>query len=279
MNQEYDEYPTALAAAAFAIKSLEDTRVEVQRKANTGLDTSTNMSKSEDKTTKVSKPRTESRKFSDRRVSISEGTNKNMPEKVIAPAPSIKRSPTTADEQFNSIANVESKSAEPKKKDVSAPSVKKAPTFADKNLNKTATSENTFPKTDPQPTKPLTFPPNEITRPTISGTGNTKADVWEKAEMAKINERYEKLSATILEWENKKKTRAKRKMDKIEIELERRRAKAMKHYRTKMEMIDQIAGGARAQAEQNRRKEEVQVKDRANRIRTTGKSPPTCFCF
>lgn len=64
MNQEYDEYPTALAAAAFAIKSLEDTRVEVQRKANTGLDTSTNMSKSEDKTTKVSKPRTESRKFS-----------------------------------------------------------------------------------------------------------------------------------------------------------------------------------------------------------------------
>lgn len=65
MNQDYDEYPTALAAAAFAIKSLEDSRIEAQRKANTGLDTSTNMrSKSEDKTTKVSKPGTEPRKLS-----------------------------------------------------------------------------------------------------------------------------------------------------------------------------------------------------------------------
>lgn len=62
-------------------------------------------------------------------------------------------------------------------------------------------------------------------------------------------------------------------------DLERRRAKARQKYRTDMETIAQIAGGARAQAEENRRKEEMKAKEKANAIRTTGKLPKTCFCF
>lgn len=65
----------------------------------------------------------------------------------------------------------------------------------------------------------------------------------------------------------------------LQSELERRRAKTMKHYRSEMENIDKIAGGARAQAEENRRNEEFKVKEKANKIRSTGKIPPTCLCF
>lgn len=53
----------------------------------------------------------------------------------------------------------------------------------------------------------------------------------------------------------------------------------MQHYRTKVAMIDQIAGGARTKAEENRRHEEDQVKEKAYKIRTTGKYPASCFCF
>ncbi|KAL8112028.1 hypothetical protein AgCh_019652 [Apium graveolens] len=291
--QEYNisdspEYPAAVAAAAYAIKSIEDMGIEAQKRENAASKTLTNIgSKSEDKPTKVRELRADSKKISgevqEKKVQITTSTDINIPEKVAVPVPSIKRSPTTADEQSKSINAVESKNKETRRTDVSAPRIKKNPTFAEKNSNSIGTGkpESTFPKSDYQDTKPATFPPTDIKRQgsTKPGMGNTEADVWEKAEMAKIIERYEKLNATILEWESKKKTAAKRKMDKIESDMEKKRAKAMQQYRTKMAMIDQIASGARAKAEENRRHEEVQVKEKAHKIRTTGKYPASCFCF
>lgn len=127
-------------------------------------------------------------------VPITTSTDINMPEKVTAPVLSFKRSPTTADEQLNSINAVESKNTEPKRTDISAPWIKKNLTFAEKDSNSIGTGkpESTFPKSDHQNTKPATFPPTDIKRQssTKPGMGNTKADVWEKAEMAKIIERY-----------------------------------------------------------------------------------------
>lgn len=61
--------------------------------------------------------------------------------------------------------------------------------------------------------------------------------------------------------------------------MEQRRARNMQHYQVKQERIDQIAGGARAQVEVKRRNEESKVKEKAKRIRATGKVPVTCFCF
>lgn len=46
-----------------------------------------------------------------------------------------------------------------------------------------------------------------------------------------------------------------------------------------MQNIGQIAVGARAQAEERKRNDELKAKEKANRIRTTGKIPKTCFCF
>ncbi|KAK3042338.1 hypothetical protein RJ639_002384 [Escallonia herrerae] len=249
MRQDYDptidnDYPTAVAAAAFAINSLEQSSTGAQRKKNQGPDTSVTTEKknAEDKTTQVSDPHRESRRSSEKRVSISD----------------------TIDESTRDTPHIYEKEL----LIMDPPSIKKTGTFA-----------STQPKsTVPKPDLPSTFPPS-ITKP---GIGDSKADVWEKAQMAKIKERifrYEKLSTTILDWEKKKKTKARRRLDVIERELEERRAKAVKNYRSKMESIDQIAGGAKAQAEANRRNEETKVKEKANKIRSTGKLPATCLCF
>lgn len=65
----------------------------------------------------------------------------------------------------------------------------------------------------------------------------------------------------------------------MQNELEQKRARALQRHRTEMESIDQVAGGARAQAEERQRNEELKVKEKANKIRVTGKLPATCFCF
>ncbi|KAM7484409.1 hypothetical protein LguiA_000418 [Lonicera macranthoides] len=272
MSQDYGyaddaEYSTAVAAAAFAINNFEESKTQAQRGTNESPGTTWTkiMSKAEDRTS------TESKKISDQ-------VSDKRPKESVGPSQSsIKRTPTTKEEGLNSTA-----SALPEKTSASAPSIKKTPTFADTNLSSTATTkpENAVPKPNIPSTKQSTVAPTEIRRqPSIkSGTGNTKADDWEKAEMMKIKERYEKLSAKILDWENKKKTKAKRQIERQEAELDRRRAKALQHYRSKIGNIDQIAEGARAQAEENRRNEEFKVKEKANKIRATGEVPVTCFC-
>ncbi|KAL4348646.1 hypothetical protein GQ457_17G017340 [Hibiscus cannabinus] len=106
-----------------------------------------------------------------------------------------------------------------------------------------------------------------------------KADAWEKAEMEKVNKRYENMKAAILAWENQRKLRAKVKMDRRKKELEQKIKITQKLYQTKIAVIDHIAGGARAEADENRRKEELKIKEKARKIRASGKVPVTCFCF
>lgn len=65
----------------------------------------------------------------------------------------------------------------------------------------------------------------------------------------------------------------------FQAELDKRRAKAVQSYHSDIKRIEGIAGGARAQAEKNRKSEESKVKEKANRIRLTGKLPATCLCF
>lgn len=53
----------------------------------------------------------------------------------------------------------------------------------------------------------------------------------------------------------------------------------MEKFKEEMESINRIVGGARAQAQERRRNEELKVKEKANVYRRTGKYPRTCFCF
>lgn len=66
---------------------------------------------------------------------------------------------------------------------------------------------------------------------------------------------------------------------KLQSEIEKRRAKALQKFKNEMEYINQIAEGARAQAEERRKNEELKVKEKANTLRRTGEAPTTCCCF
>ncbi|KAI9174885.1 hypothetical protein LWI28_024145 [Acer negundo] len=103
----------------------------------------------------------------------------------------------------------------------------------------------------------------------------TKADAWGRAQMEKNVKRYEKIKSRILDWENERKMQAKLKMERKKSELEKRRTANQKHYQNKIARIEHIAGGARAQAEEERRKKESEIKQ----IKLRGKDPVRyCFC-
>ncbi|XP_052295513.1 uncharacterized protein LOC102616806 isoform X3 [Citrus sinensis] len=282
-----------------------------QKKNSDGPDASLRRQKSkkDDTPIPITEPGRISKRFSediattslaspDREVPVTAAKDEGAPEKAIDPSP-IKKTPTFRDELLKkSPDGTKPKRSPSKVTDPSPSSMKKAPTFADEVSNRTSSKKpegdrqkidlpprspgGTKSKPDiPPPIKPAT-PPTETKRqiPARPPTTETQADAWEKAEMARIKERYEKLNETILSWEERKKKKARRKLDRAEGELEKRRVKALQKFRSDMESIDRIAGGARAQAQEKRRKAEFKAKEKANKIRTTGKIPATtCSCF
>ncbi|KAK2636107.1 hypothetical protein Ddye_030899 [Dipteronia dyeriana] len=299
-NSDYQmEHVTAVAAAAYAIKSLQDSSMPDQKKTTSGTPESfltRLMSKKEDAPIQAPQPDGISKRFSTsgENATSSLSADSKMPvsaamdEKKTSP-PTIKKRLTFADddEHLNSPAADTTKSRR-------APSMKKTPTLSDELKNSTNGGKpaGVVQKTDAPPTKlrsttsksdvPPPVPPTEtrIQSSTRTGVNQAPADVWEKAELEKIKERHEKLNATILSWESKKKKKARSKLEKKELqsESEQKRIKALQKFRSDMETIDQIAGGARAQAEERRRNKELKAKAKANTIRTTGKVPRTCCC-
>ncbi|KAJ1298258.1 hypothetical protein BS78_01G439600 [Paspalum vaginatum] len=101
----------------------------------------------------------------------------------------------------------------------------------------------------------------------IGGTGS-KADEWEKAKLARVKEEYEKMMDTIAEWENEKKT-----------QLDRKRTKALDEYNQEMTRVNKVAGGARSMAVERKHNDETKIREKAHKIRSTGKLPTTCACF
>ncbi|KHN03627.1 hypothetical protein glysoja_031124 [Glycine soja] len=140
-----------------------------------------------------------------------------------------------------------------------APSMRKSSTFSDEK-----------PETSTKPAP--------VRQPTVTER-HTKADEWERAEFQEIRQRYDKLREVIDSWENKKKMKARRKLDKEERGVAQRRMKALEDFQNKITAIDQIADGARTKAEESRRNEEQKAKEKANAIQTTGEMPGICFCF
>lgn len=62
-------------------------------------------------------------------------------------------------------------------------------------------------------------------------------------------------------------------------EQEQRRKRGLQKFRDDTEYIEQIAAGARAQAEKERQNKELHVKEKAGVIRSTGKLPGKACCF
>ncbi|KAL3824758.1 hypothetical protein ACJIZ3_020787 [Penstemon smallii] len=113
-----------------------------------------------------------------------------------------------------------------------------------------------------------------------NSNSNSKADAWERAQISKIRKRYEKMQSEIVAWENEKKLRQKHQMERRKNELELRKSRNLKHYESKISRIDRIGYGARTQVEEKRKQEEYIVKEKARKMRLTGKAPQVyCFCF
>ncbi|XP_065848904.1 remorin 1.4-like [Euphorbia lathyris] len=114
-----------------------------------------------------------------------------------------------------------------------------------------------------------------------SGRGNVvedKVDSWEKAQIRKINKRYEKMKSEVVVWENAKKMQAKLSMERKRKELEMRKIRNMQHYQIKVDRIEAIAGGAKGQLEEKRRNDESEVREKAKHMRSKGKNPVRFFC-
>ncbi|CAJ1939764.1 unnamed protein product [Sphenostylis stenocarpa] len=272
MSHDYDremEHATAVAAAAFAIFSQEVSPIPQQKKMR---ETTLNRGKSkvDDTNPPSSQFGSTSRHFS---------VDVKRPEKGLNPASSMRRS-SSFGEQLRS-------NTDGKKPEIQVP--KRTRTFGDENLVNTGEVKPETPQPkipppvyhQPEPLRPPPPPPPPIRQTSArSGINETKAHAWEREEQEKIKERYEKLLETIDSWEKRKKVKAIRKLNKLQhSDSERKRAKALKKYQENMEYINQIAGGARAQAEERRRNEVLKAKEKANIIRTTGKVPGPCSCF
>ncbi|XP_073271657.1 uncharacterized protein [Primulina huaijiensis] len=106
------------------------------------------------------------------------------------------------------------------------------------------------------------------------------ADSWEEAQMIKIRKRYDKMSAEIQAWEKEKKMKAKHRLERRETELEIKKSRNMKHYQSKILRIDRLAAEAKAKIEGKRRVQMSIAKEKASKMRSTGKvSVKYCFCF
>ncbi|KAL3336527.1 hypothetical protein AABB24_029261, partial [Solanum stoloniferum] len=335
MSRDYDssdsvDYPAAVAAAAFAVTSIEEKSEYDHRRTNSGGDKPLTKikSKAEDIAKKPEKLSDEASKSSSKLPYKSDPIRSTTinPEPVKS-VPSIKKKPTFGDSKPESEVVEKAKKApsfkkmptfgdskpesEVAEKDKKAPSIKKTPTFGDSSESEVAEKAkrapsmkraSTFPdqSIDIRPPKapevPVSAPAVQPTRQSSSqpgmakapntikpASGNSQADIWEKEEMEKIRIRYKKLINEIVDWETKKKKKAKRDLEKVEAELlsnekmklqaelDRRRAKARKHFNDEVGRIESIAGGAKEQADQHRKNEELKVIEKANKIRVTGK--------
>ncbi|KAK4358027.1 hypothetical protein RND71_023637 [Anisodus tanguticus] len=315
MSRDYDssdsvDYPAAVAAASFVVKSIEDKSEYYDRRTNIGGDKP--LTKIKSKAEDIAK---KPEKFSDEATKpTSKPPHKNVqirtatiiPETVKS-VPPIKKKPTFGDSKPESEVAEKAKRAPSIKKTPTsvdtkresevaekvnrAPSMKKTSTFLDQSIDIRAPKNPEVPVSDPavKPTRQSSSQPGMVKTPNTMkpGSGNSKADIWEKKRdgkdqrkvSKKKNTRYKKLIKEIVEWETKKKKKAKRKLEKIEAELDRRRAKAMRHFNNEVGRIESIAGGAKEQADQHRKNEELKVIEKANKIRSTGKMPSTCSCF
>nr|GEU99792.1 putative remorin [Tanacetum cinerariifolium] len=277
---ESDEFRTAVAAAAYAIGSVKERR-RARRRRDDSL--SKPKRKQEDGAVSVT------RRARERTLSSSASNKMKNKEDNIVPisTPSLfsrkisGMQEKVSRERSKSPAKTEIKGEKPRgSTGNSSPFFKRTSTSFDNQTGERNTGSSFASNAGEQGP----FPSTEVNAKRsehMLEDRDTKAEVWEKTEMERIKERYEKLYAKILEWENEKKAKAKKKLSrKQQEESEKKRARALQSYKNDMEMIDQIAEGARSQASENQKKEILKVKEKADTIRLTGKIPTkTCLCF
>ncbi|KAF8378764.1 hypothetical protein HHK36_030113 [Tetracentron sinense] len=160
------EFATAIAAAVFAINSLQEAGSQNQNKMSEDLKTSSTMIKSrkEDSTIRLPDP----------------GSNKDAKEDTQSPGEASMKKPEGLYGRM--------------------PSLKRIPTFG-------------TPSTKPEH-EVDTLRQSTSQRP---GNAETMADVWEKAEMAKLQRWYERKILNLLSWEKHMREKSRRRVETTEV--------------------------------------------------------------
>ncbi|KAJ8505751.1 hypothetical protein OPV22_006637 [Ensete ventricosum] len=165
---------------------------------------------------------------------------------------------------------------------------KRTPTISDKYPNDTGSSrsehiQNQTGRQASSTIKPTASPSgkgNGVVKTTGYNTVETTPDAWEKeTKMDEIKKRYERMMNEIREWETQKKLKAKHRLERKERFVERRKEKALQEYHYKIERIDRVSGEARALAEEKRKNDESKTQEKARMMRSKGNGPHTCLCF
>ncbi|KAL6529324.1 hypothetical protein OROGR_014947 [Orobanche gracilis] len=216
-NSNSTDYPAAVAAAAYAIQSLEE-RKPKDRKETTYIPDHKSLNKTESEAkytgalyeppksalkSPVVIPMSE-RRGSDMGTSTSDDKTPTS-KKISENEPHTMKRVSFEDNDGNNSNKPEKPAAE-KAPEVATPSTIRLPTSTDKLLNKTD-SKNT------ETSKPKPYIP---TTQLDNATSQAVAHTWEKKEMAIIKGRYEKLRNTIDNWETNKKKKANSKLQRTE---------------------------------------------------------------
>ncbi|XP_019090886.1 PREDICTED: MICAL C-terminal-like protein isoform X2 [Camelina sativa] len=287
-GQSYDpigdmDHAAAVAATAYAISTFEETWLESYHNGlERGPSLSRSKSRSEDKFPSE-EPRSLSRRFSGQ-LSFRDSETKDhkhpTPKSPVRKSSSVKKTFSMNLREDHTIQNEDlGEKRDRQRKQVSEPPRIQPPV-------RTRSERRAPPPPPPLPPllspPPLRLPPREMKRQSsghASRKDDSTADAWEKAELAKIKARYEKLNRKIDLWEAKKRDKARRKLDISESEQEQKRKRGLQRFREDTEYIEQIAAGARAQAEKERQSKEFKVKEKAGVIRSTGELPGKACCF
>ncbi|XP_076907253.1 uncharacterized protein LOC143563638 [Bidens hawaiensis] len=222
-KMETVEFRTAVAAAAFAINSIENKEQEIKQDPN-----------------------------------LSSNSRKTLSEIMeMTPQPKTNDDlPSGANQR--KLAAIDSKTDEkvPVKTTGSTSSIEKTPTIASKKQSEVEANQKE--------------PESKLGKP----------NTLEKIQLEKTRERYMKVNARIFEWENKKKSKAKMQLIRKEGKLEWKRARALQDFKKKMQTVENISRGAISKNEENRKREEARVKQKANMIRSTGQvHKPMFLCW
>ncbi|KAK9107405.1 hypothetical protein Syun_023416 [Stephania yunnanensis] len=261
-----DDDASALAAAAYAIASLEKEEHQKQLKMCDERETSlrNNTSRRGNITAKL--PISISRKFSDR-----EGNEMRSPN-------SLKIS-----EEERKMPLVATMQKSQEKASAATYPTAKATNKVLKQTMKLANTDNirTSSAAPPSADSPFSNADDKSKKrsPQSPRSKESKADLWKQAETKRITDRYEKRNSLILSWEEKKKEEAKRQLQRRESDLEKERAEAIQRFRRDVIVIEQIAGKERTLAEERKSKLESKANQEVKQIRMTGKAPANCFCF
>ncbi|KAK9105150.1 hypothetical protein Scep_021994 [Stephania cephalantha] len=262
------EFAAVIAAAAFAVNSLEDAELQGRKQSTDRPEASLIRTKS--------RKDQEQGEASARNLEMTKedaAIKHRPPEKVVVRTPTISK-PSSTDNYSTTIS--------PKLEPAAAPASYKYPRddSSEKARNSRSYGEtdaiaDSWEKSEMERIKKKY---ERVNSTIISWESEKKAKTERQLDRVKRDAEKKKERA-LQHYHSNQNAKAEQRLERVERDIEKKRERAFQHYRSEISRIEQIVAGARAEADEKRRNEGFKIKETANKIRVTGKVPVKCFCF